>query len=84
MRNILAALIFLAGAAAIGYRVYQKKLPRVCLAYAAGIAIISACTIITGRTLNIIAVTPLFVLTSVAQRRMQSGTHEKAQADTRR
>lgn len=69
MCNYLVSLIFLAGAAVIVYRVCDKRSPRVCLAYAAGIVIMASCSLITGRTLNICAAAPLFTLAFVVQRK---------------
>lgn len=69
MKNGLISLIFLMGAAMIACRVLKKKIPRVCMAYAAGIAIIAGLALITGRTLPVCATAPLFALVSVAQRK---------------
>ena len=69
MKNGLISLIFLMGAAMIACRVLKKKSPRVCMAYAAGIAIIAGLALITGRTLPVCATAPLFALVSVAQRK---------------
>lgn len=74
MRNLLVAIIFLLGAAGIVYRTVKLRLPRVCLLYAAGIAGIVVCTLLTGRTLNICATVPLFTLALMEQRKKQRET----------
>ena len=81
MLNILVPLIFLSSAAIITFRVFVKKLPRVCLAYAAGIAIIAVCALGTGKSMNICATAPLFVLASSARRNMRQSSGKRVRAD---
>ena len=75
MRNLLISVIILIGAAGIVYRTLKLRLHRICLLYAAGIAGIAVCTLLTGRMLNICAAAPLFTLALMEQRKKQRDTN---------
>ena len=74
MRTLLSSVIILIGAAGIVYRTLKQRLHRICLLYAAGIAGIAVCTLLTGRMLNICAAAPLFTLALMEQRKKQRDT----------